>query len=64
MWKFELWHEGNCLHEEEGFETEAEAEEEGQQSAKDRIEMWKADDAWHGENVEDFDIKVIEFWPL
>lgn len=60
MWKFELWHEGNCLHEEEGFETEVEAEREGLQSAKDRIEMWKSDNAWDGETVEDFDIKVKE----
>ena len=60
MWKFELWHDGQCLHEEDGFETEAEAEEEGYYSAEQRIQYWKDENAWSGETVEEFDIRVKE----
>ena len=60
MWKFELWHDGQCLREEDGFETESEAEEEGKECAKQRIQYWKDEDAWDGETVDDFDIRVEE----
>ena len=59
-WMFELWHEGNCLHEESGFDSEEEATEEGYEAAEDRIQMWKDDDVWNGETLDDFDVRVKE----
>ena len=60
MFKYELWMDGNMLTEESGFENEAEAEEEGKQAAEGRIQMWKDDDAYSGETIDDFDIRVKE----
>ena len=60
MFKYELWMDGNMLTEESGFEDEAKAEEAGKQAAEDRIQMWKDDDAYCGETIDDFDIRVKE----
>ena len=61
MYRFELWFDGQCLHEDDDvFESEMEAMEEGIESAVERINLWKREDAWHGETVDDFDIRIKE----
>lgn len=61
MYRFELWFDGQCLHEDDDvFESEMEAMEEGIESAIERINLWKMEDAWHGETVDDFDIRIKE----
>lgn len=61
MWKFELWHEGNCLAESDfEYEDEQEALEEGTIAAEDRIQEWKDQGCWVGEEIEDFDVRVKE----
>ena len=61
MWKYEVWMDGQCLTESDyDFENEIEAEEEGRQAAEDRIQMWKDDDVWDGETLDDFDVRVKE----
>jgi len=42
------------------FESEMEAMEEGIESAVERINLWKMENAWHGETVDDFDIRIKE----
>lgn len=63
MYKFELWHEGNCLTESDfEFADEEEALEEGTYAAEDRIQEWKDQGCWDGEEIEDFDVRVKEGW--
>lgn len=59
-YKYELWLDGNMLTEDEGFDTEEDAEEEGRTAAEDRIYDWKANGCWDDETVDDFEIKVME----
>ncbi len=59
MWKFELWFDGNMLTESDyEFDTEEEAEEEAKDTAEYKIQLWKIDDAYSGETVDDFDIRL------
>ena len=61
MYRFELWFDGQCLHEDDDvFESEMEAMEEGIESVVERINLWKMENAWHGETVDDFDIRIKE----
>ena len=61
MFKFELWMEGNCLTESDyDYDTDQEAMEDGIESAKDKIMLWKMEKAWDGETIDDFDIRVKE----
>lgn len=60
MYRYEVWYEGNCLTEDDGFETEEEANEAGWEAAEDKIQYWKEIDAWRGETLEDMDIRVRE----
>lgn len=61
MFKYEVWMDGNCLSESDyEYETEQEAMEDGIEVAKGRINDWKFDNAWNGETLDDFDIKVKE----
>lgn len=65
MWKYEIWFDSSCIIDRTSdddceYETEQEAMEEAIEDVINRIEQWKCDDAWHGETVEDFDIRVKE----
>lgn len=45
----------------EFFEDEDEAQEEAESMKQDKIEQWKADEAWHEDDSEDyFDIVICE----
>ena len=47
MYKYEIWHDGQCLMDRTGV-------------AEDRIQEWKEDGCWNGETLEDFDVRVKE----
>ena len=59
-YKFEVWMDGCMLHEEDGFETEEEAEEEASDWVADKLDEWEADGCRNGAVVGDFDIRVKE----
>ena len=55
-YKWEVWYEGSCLHEDDiEYETEDEAREDAIEFCKDRIEQWKED----GANVEENDFEEL-----
>lgn len=65
MYKYEIWHEGNCIMDRTGidddeYESEEEALEAATEEAEDRIQEWKEDGCWDGETLEDMDIRVRE----
>jgi hypothetical protein len=61
MFKYEVWMDGQCLTESDyDYETDQEAMEDGIETARGKIDLWKLDNAWSGETVEDFDIRVTE----
>ena len=65
MYKYEIWHDGSCIMDRTGaddceYETEEEALAEANSEAENKIQEWKDDDAWSGETVEDFDIRIKE----
>ena len=57
-WKYEVWYEGSCLTEDDGYESEELALEAGNEAAEWKIQDWKNEGAYHGEEVEDFDIRT------
>lgn len=59
-WKFEVWYDGCCLHEENGFDTEYEAREEAQMYVEAKIEDWKVDGVYDYNEPPYFDIEVME----
>ena len=58
MWRYEVWLDGNCLHEENGFDTEEEACDEADSYVLDKIEEWKREGCYDDESPADFDIVV------
>lgn len=60
-YKYEIWDGGNCLRESEyEYESEDEARQEAERQIQDMINYWKMEDAYNGEQIEDFDIRIIE----
>lgn len=65
MYKYEIWHDGQCIIDrtdidDAEYESEEEALEEAMEEAEDKIQEWKDDGCWDGETLEDFDIRVRE----
>ena len=59
-YKWEVWYEGSCLHEDDTeYESESEAREDAVEFCKDRIEQWKSDGAYVAEDDLDELIKGI-----
>ena len=58
MWRYEVWFDGNCLYEENGFESEEEACDEADEYVADKIKEWKTDGCYDGETPADFNIVV------
>lgn len=43
MYSYELWYEGNCVAEDNGFEDEYEAMEDAYEAMKSKEEQWEGD---------------------
>ena len=43
MFSYELWYEGNCIAEDDGFEDEYEAMEDAYEALKSEMEEWEYD---------------------
>ena len=43
MFSYELWYEGNCIAEDDGFEDEYEAMEDAYEVLKSKMEEWEYD---------------------
>lgn len=57
-WKYEVWYEGNCLAEDDGYESEELALEAGKEAAEWKIQDWKNEGSYDNELIKDFDIRV------
>lgn len=62
MWRFEVWHDGQCLHEEDGFESEQDACDEGDEWVADKIQEWKDEGCYYGEIPSDFEVRAYADW--
>lgn len=65
MYKYEIWHEGNCIIDRTGvddaeYEFEDDAYDDAEYEVIERIQGWKDDGCWDGETLDDFDIRVKE----
>lgn len=58
MYRYELWLEGNCLTEGEGYYTEVEAQEEGY--AEVIYRLYEEGYAEDGYDEDDFEIRTFE----
>lgn len=58
MFRYEIWFEGNCLREDEGFETYEDAEDAANEEVLNIIEEWKEDGSFDDEEPDDFEIKI------
>lgn len=56
MFGYEIWCEGNCLGESDGYEYEEEAESDAREAVKDKLNDWG--DSSYSEA--DFEIIIIE----
>lgn len=64
MLGYEVWLDGNCLidsaNSETMFEDSEEAYNEASDDVIDKLNDWKAEGTWNGEEFDDFEIKVKE----
>lgn len=58
MYKYELWYGCQLLHEEDGFDTEEEAREEGEAEKYSRMAEYEIDGAEYDET--EFNVEVEE----
>ena len=58
MYSYEIWLDGNCIHEDSGFDTQEEAQEEAEFYVKETIEDWWNTGVRGEYSLEDFDIYV------
>ena len=58
MYSYEIWLDGNCIHEDSGFGTQEEAQEEAEFYVKETIEDWWNTGVRGEYSLEDFDIYV------
>ena len=61
MYRYKVWMDGCCLHEDDGFDTEEEATEEAQAWIEDIMDDWEMEGVL-GDTVEsDFNIETEEY---
>lgn len=58
MYGYEIWFDCCCIHEDEGFESYEDAEEDANEMILDYIEEWEMDE----DAISEFEIIVKEEW--